>query len=155
MNEERHRSLLEKLVANALVPLARTWGQRDELQRKIESNVDAVLASDGDFEAAFKEALEGKTATEQELAFEERRQAIAHLLFNLSDNFDGQGVSVGLLNQNLGQGSLQPLLILLRDGHPQTLRTLLGPERLRGLLEMLARWQPHATDSHSIATRIG
>src|SRR5439155_3179955 len=28
------------------------------------------------------------TATEHELAFEERRQAIAHLLFNLSDNFD-------------------------------------------------------------------
>ncbi|MCB0414947.1 MAG: hypothetical protein KDD50_11475 [Bdellovibrionales bacterium] len=30
---------------------------------------------------------------------------------NISNNFDGQGLSLGLLNQNFGQGSLQPLMI--------------------------------------------
>ena len=34
---------------------------------------------------------------------------------NLTNNFDGQGISMGLLNQCLGQGSLQPLLISMRD----------------------------------------
>ncbi len=63
---------------------------------------------------------------------------------NLSDNFDGQGVSMGLLNQCLGQGSLQPLLIKLRDARPDVLTALVGPERLRSLLAMLARWQVDA-----------
>ena len=63
---------------------------------------------------------------------------------NLSDNFDGQGVSLGLLNQNLGQGSLQPMLIRMRDEHPQALKTLLGPDHLRGLLQMLSQWQTAA-----------
>jgi hypothetical protein len=35
---------------------------------------------------------------------------------NLTDNFDGQGISMGLLNQNLGQGSLQPMWIEMGDG---------------------------------------
>ena len=60
---------------------------------------------------------------------------------NLTNNFDGQGLSLGLLNQCLGQGSLQPMLIRLRDQHPGTLKALVGPEHLRGLLDMLARWQ--------------
>ena len=60
---------------------------------------------------------------------------------NLSDNFDGQGVSMGLLNQNLGQGSLQPMLIRLRDGRPDVLAALVSPGHLSALLGMLARWQ--------------
>lgn len=63
---------------------------------------------------------------------------------NLTDNFDGQGVSMGLLNQCLGQGSLQPLLIKLRDSRPDVLTALLGPARLKSLLAMLARWQVDA-----------
>ena len=34
---------------------------------------------------------------------------------NLTNNFDGQGISLGLFNQNLGQGSLQPMMLKLRD----------------------------------------
>ena len=60
---------------------------------------------------------------------------------NLSDNFDGQGVSLGLLNQNLGQGSLQPMLIRLRDERPDVLTALVSPAHLSSLLAMLARWQ--------------
>ncbi|HEX4047126.1 MAG TPA: hypothetical protein VH309_04805 [Elusimicrobiota bacterium] len=63
---------------------------------------------------------------------------------NLSDDFDGQGVSLGLLNQNLGQGSLQPMLIRLRDEHPGALKALAGPEHLSALLGMLSRWQDAA-----------
>ncbi len=60
---------------------------------------------------------------------------------NISDNFDQQGVSLGLLNQNLGQGSLQPMLIRLRDERPDVLTSLVSPAHLSVLLEMLARWQ--------------
>jgi len=63
---------------------------------------------------------------------------------NLTNNFDGQGLSLGLLNQCLGQGSLQPMLIRLRDEHPETLRSLVGPEHLRSLLDMLAEWRRDA-----------
>ena len=65
---------------------------------------------------------------------------------NISDNFDGQGVSLGLLNQNLGQGSLQPMLIRLRDEHLETLKALLSPEHLDSLLAMLAEWRSAAAD---------
>ncbi len=34
---------------------------------------------------------------------------------NLANNFDGQGMSLGLLNQNLGTGSLQPLLLSMNN----------------------------------------
>jgi len=60
---------------------------------------------------------------------------------NLSDDFDGQGVSMGLLNQNLGQGSLQPMLLRLRGEHPEVLRAALGPERSASLLYMLEKWR--------------
>lgn len=61
---------------------------------------------------------------------------------NLTDDFDGQGVSMGLLNQNLGQGSLQPLLVRMRDDHPAVLAAVFSPDHLKSLLGMLAAWQP-------------
>src|SRR5207249_11542509 len=52
----------KKLIAAALMPLARTWGQRDELQRTIRAtDVEALLAADGPFEADVKEAVEART----------------------------------------------------------------------------------------------
>ncbi len=36
----------------------------------------------------------------------------------LSNNFDGQGISFGVLQWNIGQGSLQPLLQKMNDKHP-------------------------------------
>ena len=63
---------------------------------------------------------------------------------NLTNDFDGQGLSLGVLNQCLGQGSLQPMLIRLRDEHPGTLKALVGPEHLRSLLDMLTKWQNDA-----------
>jgi hypothetical protein len=62
---------------------------------------------------------------------------------NITGDFDGQGLSLGLLNQCLGQGSLQPLLVRLRDEHPEAL-AVLGAERRASLLAMLARWESAA-----------
>ncbi|TBR26417.1 hypothetical protein EPO15_00215 [bacterium] len=64
---------------------------------------------------------------------------------NITDDFDDQGVSLGLLNQNLGQGSLQPLLVKLRDKHPAVLANVFSPAHLTSLLAMLAAWQPPQT----------
>ncbi len=60
---------------------------------------------------------------------------------NLSNNFDGQGVSMGLLNQNLGQGSLQPLWIGLRERSPWVLDQVLSPSQKKSMLDMLANWE--------------
>jgi hypothetical protein len=76
-NDAAQRRRLETV----LLSLARTWGEREALRREIydpQVTVDALL--DGPFERAFKEALAGK-----ELALDLRRQAIAHVLFNLAD----------------------------------------------------------------------
>lgn len=40
----------------------------------------------------------------------------------LSGDFDGQGISFGALQWNLGQGSLQPLLGTMERAHPEILR---------------------------------
>ncbi|MCC7405317.1 MAG: hypothetical protein IT288_13045 [Bdellovibrionales bacterium] len=60
---------------------------------------------------------------------------------NLTNNFDGQGVSLGLLQQNLGQGSLQPLLINMRDQASSVWQAVLSPAQRRSLEAMLARWE--------------
>ncbi|TPW19532.1 MAG: peptidoglycan-binding domain 1 protein [Elusimicrobia bacterium] len=70
---------------------------------------------------------------------------------NITDDFDDQGVSLGLLNQNLGQGSLQPLLVKMRDKHPAVLSNVFSPAHLTSLLGMLAAWKPPATPSSPAA----
>ncbi|MDD5629003.1 MAG: hypothetical protein PHU21_08060 [Elusimicrobia bacterium] len=60
---------------------------------------------------------------------------------NLSNDFDGQGLSLGLLNQCLGQGSLQPLLLSLRQGHPETMDVIFSSDHLKSLSGMLDSWQ--------------
>lgn len=60
---------------------------------------------------------------------------------NISNNFDGQGVSLGILNQNLGQGTLQPLFIDLRDNHYAVLQNAMTKTMLTSLLDMLKKWE--------------
>lgn len=60
---------------------------------------------------------------------------------NLTNNFDGQGLSMGLLNQTLGTNSLQPLLIKARDKHMDVLKNSFSPSRLNSLLGMLRKWE--------------
>jgi hypothetical protein len=101
--ERRHRALLKEIedapnpeakkqiMEAAIIPLARTWGERDELRRRIRNPkvaVDTLLASDGPVETAFKDALDAKTIAEEQVGPDARRLAITHLLFNLSDKPD-------------------------------------------------------------------
>jgi hypothetical protein len=44
----------------------------------------------------------------------------------LAGNFDGQGLSFGVLQWNLGQGTLQPLLKQLDAAHPEVVATAFG-----------------------------
>ncbi|MGZ8154518.1 MAG: peptidoglycan-binding domain-containing protein [Burkholderiales bacterium] len=44
----------------------------------------------------------------------------------LSGDFDGQGLSFGVLQWNFGQGSLQPLLRDMADKHPQVTKAIFG-----------------------------
>ncbi|MCX5795072.1 MAG: hypothetical protein NTY77_06230 [Elusimicrobia bacterium] len=64
---------------------------------------------------------------------------------NLTNDFDGQGLSLGLLNQCLGQGSLQPLLIAMRDRHMDQMSVVLSTAHLASLSGMLSQWQSSMT----------
>lgn len=46
----------------------------------------------------------------------------------LSGDFDGQGISFGALQWNLGQGSLQPLLLEMNAKHPKALEEIFDDE---------------------------
>ena len=45
----------------------------------------------------------------------------------LSGDFDGQGMSFGVLQWNIGQGTLQPLLAQMNQNHPDILGQIFGP----------------------------
>jgi hypothetical protein len=45
----------------------------------------------------------------------------------LSGDFDDQGISFGVLQWNIGQGSLQPLLTQMNQNHPDLLGQVFGP----------------------------
>lgn len=59
---------------------------------------------------------------------------------NITNNFDGQGISLGLLQQNLGQGSLQPLLIRMNSNHLEVQKNLFSSADLESMKNMLADW---------------
>ena len=63
---------------------------------------------------------------------------------NLTGNFDGQGISMGLLQQNLGQGSLQPLLIAYRDYDLTQFSAFFSAAHSKSLLAMLKKWESRA-----------
>ncbi len=44
----------------------------------------------------------------------------------LSGDFDGQGISFGVAQWNIGQGSLQPLLVEMNQNHPDILGQIFG-----------------------------
>ncbi len=59
---------------------------------------------------------------------------------NIAGNFDGQGISLGLLQQNLGQGSLQPLLIEMYQSRLDVLESFFSPSKLSSMKGMLENW---------------
>jgi hypothetical protein len=54
----------------------------------------------------------------------------------LSGDFDDQGISFGVLQWNIGQGSLQPLLTQMNQNHPDLLGQVFGPN-YQALVAML------------------
>lgn len=66
---------------------------------------------------------------------------------NISNNFDGQGLSLGLFNQNLGQGSLQPLLLRLRSNSKNIFDKFFTKTQLTSLNAMLNQWNGNPTNS--------
>lgn len=60
---------------------------------------------------------------------------------NITNDFDGQGLSLGLLNQTLGTGSLQPLLIKMRNNHLSVMQNIFSGTRLKSLNSMLNAWE--------------
>ncbi len=59
---------------------------------------------------------------------------------NLTNNFDGQGISMGLLNQTLGTGSLQPLLYLFKKDFPNSYSQVLTGTLKTQMDSMLNQW---------------
>lgn len=64
---------------------------------------------------------------------------------NLTNNFDGQGLSLGLLNQCLGQGSLQPLLIQMRNLYTNEMKSVMSQANFNSMLAMLNAWETTLT----------
>lgn len=59
---------------------------------------------------------------------------------NLANNFDGQGISLGLNQQNLGQGTLQPIFKKMLTENPGTAKALFSPANLKSLSQMVSTW---------------
>lgn len=59
---------------------------------------------------------------------------------NITGNFDGQGISLGLLQQNLGQGTLQPLLVEMYRQDLSTMQTHFSSSKLNSMQSMLEKW---------------
>ncbi len=89
-----------KKMAEILLPVATTFGEREEIKQKIATEpLDQLMGDDGPFKTLFREALEGKTTSRfqpaeggagiRPISGDLRRQAIAHLLFNLGDKPPG------------------------------------------------------------------
>ena len=83
--DQAKRQRLQEL----LLPLATTGAERDELRSLLEERpVDELLAEAGPFAAAFKRGSVRRVATGpgtgRDRDIEERKQEIAHLLFNLA-----------------------------------------------------------------------
>ena len=60
---------------------------------------------------------------------------------NITGNFDGQGMSLGLMQQNFGQGSLQPWLIEMYKQYNGTMVTNFSSANYKSLKTMLEGWQ--------------
>jgi hypothetical protein len=60
---------------------------------------------------------------------------------NITNNFDGMGLSAGLLNQTLGTGSLQPLFAEMETAHRSEFSNIFTSAHLRSILAMIDSWK--------------
>ncbi len=59
---------------------------------------------------------------------------------NIANNFDEQGLSLGLFNQNLGQGTLQPLMINYQQSTSNKMSSLFSTSQRSSITSMLNTW---------------
>ncbi len=59
---------------------------------------------------------------------------------NIANNFDEQGLSLGLFNQNLGQGTLQPLMIDYQQSTSNKMSSLFSTSQRSSITSMLNTW---------------
>lgn len=60
---------------------------------------------------------------------------------NITNNFDGMGLSLGLLNQTLGTGSLQPLLLKMLDKHESVMKAQYTATNFTSIKAMALDWK--------------
>lgn len=60
---------------------------------------------------------------------------------NITNNFDGQGLSAGLLNQTLGTGSLQPLLSEMELNNATEFKSSFSSQNYASISGMLSQWR--------------
>ena len=70
---------------------------------------------------------------------------------NLTNNFDGQGLSFGLFNQTLGTGSLEPMLDKMRANALTQMQSVFSVANLNSLLGMLANWRQTRSTSQAVS----
>ena len=68
---------------------------------------------------------------------------------NLGNNFDGQGMSLGLNQQNLGQGSLQPMLTAMMTENRSVMAGVFSANNLKSLSTMLSNYSGQNISSAS------
>lgn len=60
---------------------------------------------------------------------------------SLAGNFDGQGLSMGLLQQNLGQGTLQPMWLDVLSASPGLMQAIFSADNFKSLFAMMNVWK--------------
>jgi hypothetical protein len=66
---------------------------------------------------------------------------------NISDNSDRQGMSLGLLSQNFGSGTLQPMILQIQKEYPEILAKIFSSPHLALLEKMIADWRASALNN--------
>lgn len=69
---------------------------------------------------------------------------------NLTNNFDGQGLSFGLFNQTLGTGSLQPMLEKMRSNANEQMRSVFSSKNFNSISGMITNWQENRSTSRAV-----
>lgn len=69
---------------------------------------------------------------------------------NLTNNFDGMGLSFGLFNQTLGTGSLQPMFDKMRSNAYSQMQSSFSANNFNSVLGMLNNWRQSNSTSQSV-----
>jgi hypothetical protein len=97
---QRHAALVQSLdspaaLEEALLPLAQSLGEREELHRQVaQKSIEDLKGPEGPLEAAFRDALTGKDAQGLTLDRQGRKQAIARVLFGTAKPEERQRVMI-------------------------------------------------------------